>query len=173
MVINISVTDKRATTMGAPVIVCGNDDYTVKFVFDPEWAQYDAKTARFEYTRAGETKHQDVVFTGDTAPVPPLSGVHEVRVGVFTSDLRTTTPARVPCELSIRCTEGAPEDPTPSVYDQLMEKMNDQLPGALSAAERAEQAAERVKTAIDGTHDLNVVVQMVLDALPAAETEAF
>lgn len=121
MVINIEVTNKHAKVIGAPVIVCGNSDYSVKFAFDAEWDASGAKTARFVYVRDGAIRYEDIVFTGDTAEVPILANIKEVLVGVFAGDLRTTAPARIPCKLSIRCGTGAPADPTPSQYDQIME----------------------------------------------------
>lgn len=121
MHIKINIVDKYAMTEGAPVIVCGNDGYFVQFTFDEEWDGLDVKTARFVYVREGAIKHTDVVFTGDTVPVPVLANTKEVRVGVFAGDLRTSTPARIPCARSIRCGTGAPVDPTPSQYDQIMD----------------------------------------------------
>lgn len=120
MVIYVNVKDKRASVIGAPVIVCGNSGYTVEFTFDDEWAGLRVKTARFVYVQAGEVKYQDVVFEGATAVVPVLANVFEVRVGVFAGDLQTSTPAVIPCERSIRCGTGSPADPTPSQYDQIM-----------------------------------------------------
>ncbi len=120
MVIRINITDKRATPIGSPVIVCGNGDYQVVFDFDAEWSELSAKTARFVYVRGGVVQYQDVAFAGNTAEVPALADITEVRVGVFAGDLYTSTPALIPCELSIRCGTGAPDDPTPSQYDQIM-----------------------------------------------------
>lgn len=124
MFIEINVTDKHPSVIGKPVIVCGNSDYSLQFTFDAEWEGLEAKTARFAYTRDGEAKHIDVVFTGDTVKVPKLKGIHAVYVGVFAGDLHTTTPARIPCRLSIRCGSGDPEDPPQDVYDQIMALLN-------------------------------------------------
>lgn len=120
MVIKINVTNKRAALVGSPVIVCGNSGYTLEFTFDAEWSAESVRTARFVYVRDGSVQYQDVVFSGTTAQVPVLANVQEVRVGVFAGELRTSTPALIPCERSIRCGTGAPEDPTPSQYDQIM-----------------------------------------------------
>ena len=120
MVIKINVTNKRAALVGSPVIVCGNSGYTLEFTFDAEWSAESVRTARFVYVRDGSVQYQDVVFSGTTAQVPVLANVQEVRVGVFAGELRTSTPALIPCEKSIRCGTGAPEDPTPSQYDQIM-----------------------------------------------------
>lgn len=103
MVIKISIEDKRPTVIGAPVIVCGNSDYVIEFTFDDEWSSEPARTARFVYVKAGAIKFQDVEFTGNAVSVPILAAIREVMVGVYAGDLRTTTPARVPCEFSILC----------------------------------------------------------------------
>jgi hypothetical protein len=124
MNIKINIENKHALVDGTPIIVCGNSDYTIQFTFDAEWETLDAKTARFVYVQNGKITYTDVVFTGEIAAVPILANTREVRVGVFAGDLHTTVPARIPCELSIRCGTGAPADPTPSQYDQIMELLN-------------------------------------------------
>lgn len=120
MLIQVNVTNKHAQVLGTPTIVCGNSDYKIQFTFDGEWNTGAAKTARFVYMNGGSVDYTDVVFTGDTVDVPILSNTRTVRVGVFEGNLHTTTPAVIPCELSIRCGTGAPVDPTPSQYDQIM-----------------------------------------------------
>ena len=121
MSILVRIVEKHAAPVESPLIVCGNSGYQIRFLFDEEWNAGAAKTARFVYVSGGTVHHIDVVFVGDTVNVPVLSNVYQVRVGVFEGDLRTTTPAVIPCEPSIRCETGAPEDPTPSQYDQIME----------------------------------------------------
>ena len=127
MVIKINVTNKRAVLVGSPVIVCGNSGYTLEFTFDAEWSAESVRTARFVYVRDGSVQYQDVVFSGTTAQVPILANIKEVRVGVFAGDLHTSTPALIPCEKSIRCGTGAPEDPTPSQYDQIMALLSEDV----------------------------------------------
>lgn len=122
--IEIKIENKRATAEGSPVIVCGNKDYWIEFSFDGEWEPEGLKTARFVYLQDGEVKYTDVPFTGSAVTVPVLSNIKEVMLGVFADDIRTTTPARIPCELSIRCGTGAPADPTPSQYDQIIALLN-------------------------------------------------
>lgn len=118
--ISVNVTNKRAIPEGGKVIVCGNSGYTLTFTFDEEWADYETKTARFAFFKDGEARHIDRVFSGAAVAVPVLSGIHFVMVGVFAGDLQTTTPAKIPCETSILCFEGAPEDPPEDVYNQIM-----------------------------------------------------
>lgn len=124
MYIAINISNKHALVQGTPSIVCGNDSYIINFTFDEEWTGQEYKTARFVYVQDGEVKYTDVVFTGTLVEVPPLLNTREVMVGVYAGDLQTSTPARIPCEPSIRCGTGAPEDPTPSQYDQIMELLN-------------------------------------------------
>ena len=124
MAIDIEIKAKRAAAIGEPTIVCGNNDYVIQFIFDEEWNGLDVKTARFVYVQGGMVKKTDVVFTGDTVLVPVMANTREVLVGVFAGDLRTSSPARIPCEPSIRCGTGAPADPTPDVYDQIMALLN-------------------------------------------------
>ena len=119
--IRITVREKTATLSVPATLVCGNSDYTVRFLFDSEWDAYIAKTAEFRFWRDGERKRAEVLFEGDTVSVPILRDIDEVEIGVYAGDLHTSTPARVPCARCI--TDGAPvhDPPAPDVYDQLME----------------------------------------------------
>lgn len=120
MLIKIDIANRKATLQDAPVLVCGNSTDQVEFNFDEEWNKYTAKTARFVYVREGVVAFQDVPFTGNTANIPALANITEVRVGVFAEDIITTTPAVVPCEKSIKCGTGAPEAPSEDVYCKIM-----------------------------------------------------
>lgn len=111
MVIRINISNKRARVEGSPVIVCGNRGYFIEFAFDAEWDGHDEKTARFVYVQDGVTKYRDVPFSGNTVEVPPLSGVTDVRVGVYAGGLCMTTQTRIQCEPSVRCGTGSPADP--------------------------------------------------------------
>lgn len=119
--IQISVTEKIAKVRDAPVIVCGNSDYTIQFTFDSEWDDYEEKTAEFRYWRSGEKKRSEVLFSGDTVSVPILRDIDEVEIGVYAGNLRTSTPARIPCARSITDGDAVHDPPTPDVYNQLME----------------------------------------------------
>lgn len=116
---NITVRNKIATKTDNVAYVCGNSDYVINFDFDSEWDAYDTKTARF----AHDGQHTDVVFSGNQCNAPIITNTYAFHVGVYAGDLHTTTAARVPCRKSILCGAGAPDDPTPDVYDQLMERM--------------------------------------------------
>lgn len=101
--ISINVRNKRATPEGVTTIVCGNSDYEIRFSFDSEWDSFLNKTARISYQKNGQELHQDVAFSGSSCPVPVLTGVTQIMVGVYAGDLHTTTPAIIPCETSILC----------------------------------------------------------------------
>lgn len=144
--IKIQVIDKKATVIGTPVIVCGNSDYTATFTFDGEWSLTGPKTARFVYVRDGVAKHEDVAFSGNVVAVPVLENVAFVDVGVFAGNLCTTTPARVPCKKSILCGSGAPHDPTPDIYDQIMKLFEDlAAAGGFGATEAQARQIEKNK----------------------------
>lgn len=124
MVIKINIANKRPTVDGTPIIVCGNSDYTIEFTFDAEWTAAGIKTARFVYFSKGKVKHQDVNFTGNTVAVPIISNTTQVKVGVYAGELRTTTPAVIPCDLSILCGSGEPAIPTPEEDARIMQLLN-------------------------------------------------
>lgn len=161
MLINIDIAQKRPQVDGTPVIVCGNNGYQIRFTFDEEWAGLDYKTARFVFVEAGKPRHIDVPFAGDTVDVPVLVEVGFVLVGVYTDFLKTTTPAKIPCEYSIRCKSGeGVEAPTPELYDRMMEMYNrvggyqsDAIQAAKTAAAAnasAQEAASVAQEAIGG-----------------------
>lgn len=125
MKIEIKVENKRPIVSGSPVIICGNNDYTIGFIFDEEWSEYEVKTARFSYTRNGESLYEDKVFTGTECEIPVLYDIFEVRIGVYAGDIRTTTPAYIPCEKSITCSGGTHEEPDEDVYNQILDLCNE------------------------------------------------
>jgi hypothetical protein len=121
-IINVTVANRVATYHRRDgAIVCGNSDYQIRFVFDAEWEEHPTKTARF--ITGGEPV--DVEFTGDTVTAPVLQGIRSVKVGVYAGNLRTTTSALIPCELSILCGGGEPKEPTSSLYAEIMEALNE------------------------------------------------
>lgn len=118
---NISITVKnKVARADRAIIVCDNSDYTAVFGFDDEWDAYDTKTARF--VSCG--KYTDVVLTGNECPIPRIKDTRSLTVGVYAGDLHTTTPAYISCVPSILCGNGIPADPTPDVYNQIMELLN-------------------------------------------------
>lgn len=121
-IISIKVRDRIAVTESDEPYICGNTDYVVQFDFDEEWDAYDAKTARFTH----DGMFQDVVFSGNSCPVPAITNAYEFYVGVYAGDLWVTTAARVLSKKSVLCENAAPEKPPESVYNKIMEMLNEQ-----------------------------------------------
>lgn len=115
--INITVAHKVAVS-DTQFIVCDNSDYTVHWTLDAEWSAYDTKTMRTIYMDGTFT---DKVFNGDTIALPVCTVPGVVQIGLFAGDIRTSRVAIMRALPSVRSAAGAPADPTPDVYDQLME----------------------------------------------------
>lgn len=127
--LNVTITNKVAVySKRGGDIVCGNDDYQIRFNFDAEWDAYSSKTARFSWNG----QYKDVDFTGDTVTVPALFNTSVLLVGVYAGDISTTTRARITCVPSVLCgTVVAGAGSGETYYNE-----------AKAAAERAEAAAE-------------------------------
>lgn len=107
------------------VIVCGNSDYTIKFLLDAEWEGKTAKTARFVFKNdKGGLSYKEKAFVGDTVEVPILTDITFVYVGLYSGDLVTTTPATIKCKRSILCGTSEHEEPSEDVYNQILELIN-------------------------------------------------
>lgn len=119
--IRISVRNKIATVTKDALYVCGNTDYVVAFDFDAEWDDFDIKTARFIH----DGEFTDVVFSGNQCEIPAIFDVFGLKIGVFSGDLSTTTPVYIRAVKSILCDDEPPADPTPDVYGQIMEAVNE------------------------------------------------
>lgn len=115
--INITVAHKVAVS-DTTTIVCDNSDYTVHWTLDDEWSAYDTKTMRTIYINGTFT---DRVFSGNTITLPVCTVPGAVQIGLFAGDIRTSRVAILRALPSVRSAAGAPADPTPDVYDQLME----------------------------------------------------
>lgn len=140
--LHISVVNKIATYQKRDGdIVCGNSDYQIKFTFDDEWNAYDKKIARFIW--GGQ--FQDVEFTGDTCPVPILSGVTLCEVGVYAGELSTTTSAFIGCKPSILCQPASPSVENDKYW------ANEARKYAEEAKEAAEEAASEALAELEPT----------------------
>lgn len=122
--IDIIIRNKTASAVNPPCIVCGNSDYNVKFNFDDEWQAHNNKIGVFAYNRDGEWQSEKVLFEGDTCPVPALHGVRSVWIGVTAGDVRTSTPADVPCRMGATDFSDAPEKPSEDIWGQILDKLN-------------------------------------------------
>lgn len=118
--INITVTDKRPVCTAGTTVVCDNSDYIVHWDLDEEWSAYDSKTMRVVYM---DSTYTDTVFAGDSVALPPVTVPGVVQIGLYAGDIHTSRMALLRALSSVRSASGAPANPTPDVYDQLMERM--------------------------------------------------
>lgn len=123
--IDIIIRNKTASAVNPPCIVCGNSDYNVKFDFDEEWQAHNNKIGVFAYNRCGEWQSEKVLFEGDTCPVPALHGVRSVWIGVTAGDVRTSTPADVPCRMGTTDFSDTTEKPSADVWGQILAKLDE------------------------------------------------
>ena len=123
--IDIIIRNKTASAVDPPCIVCGNSDYNVKFDFDDEWQAHNNKIGVFAYNRCGEWRSENVLFEGDTCPVPALHGVRSVWIGVTAGDVQTSTPADVPCRMGATDFSDTDEPPSADVWGQILAKLDE------------------------------------------------
>lgn len=123
MQINVEVRNRMAATTGRPYIVCGNSDYVIAFSFDSEWDAYNEKTAVFAFVKCGVRSTIEVPFSGAACYAPVLSGIDRVEIGVYAGQIRTTTPAIVPCRLSISDYTSEETTPKTDVFNDIMEQI--------------------------------------------------
>ena len=123
--IDIIIRNKTASAVNPPCIVCGNSDYNVKFNFDEEWQAHNNKIGVFAYNRCGEWQSEKVLFEGDTCPVPALHGVRSVWIGVTAGDVRTSTPADVPCRMGATDFSDTTEKPSADIWGQILDKLDE------------------------------------------------
>ena len=122
--IDIIIRNKTASAVNPPCIVCGNSDYNVKFDFDDEWQAHNNKIGVFAYNRCGEWQSEKVLFEGDICPVPALHGVRSVWIGVTAGDVRTSTPADVPCRMGATDFSDTTEKPPEDIWAQILDKLD-------------------------------------------------
>lgn len=116
--INITVTDKRPVCTAGTTVVCDNSDYIAHWDLDEEWSAYDTKTMRVIYM---DSTYTDTVFAGDSVALPPVTMPGVVQIGLYAGDIHTSRMVPLRALSSVRSAAGAPANPTPDVYDQLME----------------------------------------------------
>ena len=120
----VNVKDKIAKSEQTPVVVCGNSDYTLDITFDSEWDAYPVKTMQVVWCVNGIYGYDCTIFEGSTVQLPPIYGAAEIAIGFFAGNIRTTTPAHIPCAQCIK--DGNPMIPPPpeDVYEELLEYLD-------------------------------------------------
>lgn len=100
-----TVTDRQCTADESCNIICGNGDYTATFTFDSEWNK-PKKYARFAWNNV----YCDVEIPNGKMQVkiPVITETTILKVGVYSDDMHTTTPAYIRCTPSILCESGFP-----------------------------------------------------------------
>lgn len=121
-----------------------------RFSFTPDWDGV-IKTAIFRNQCSGVVKN--VILENDMCLVPwevLEQGDASIEVSVFGGDRITANTARFFNHMSGYSEDGsAPDDPTPDVYTQIINRMADVETAVEAAQEAAENAATRAETARD------------------------
>jgi len=139
-ILPIAIRNKQAVYTGSVPYVCSNSDYEVVFTFDAEWEEHPQKTVRF--CAGGQCVER--IITGNTCPVPVLDEGAFMQVGVYAGNLQTSTAAMIRMCGSIRSIGGAPAEPEPSVYDQIMEMLE-----SMDTSGSGGVSAEKLKAAVE------------------------
>ena len=113
------IADSSSEIVRPEHLIGDNSDYTASFSFDSEWLGV-TKTARFEMGN----EYVDVVLVNNacTIPVEVLTKGY-LSVGVYSSTM-TTTSCEVYITPSIKAIGGNVADPTPDVYNQILDAID-------------------------------------------------
>lgn len=137
-------------------LIGDNADYKATFVFDEEWNGH-IKTARFIHS--GQCV--EVILENDMCDIPlELLKSGCLKVGVYTSEM-TTTPCEVHIRASIKQENGTTPDPTPDVYAQIINMLeNFKVPD-----EQIEKAVEKYME----EHPIVPPVTVTLESITASK----
>ena len=123
MILLFTIDHQRIDTSNTRYVVTDSREYLrAKFIFTPDWDGCE-KTAIF----SGTEKAYEVLLTGDECTVPHevLGGRFGVSVFGINGDMRITTDTAYITAHQSGFAEGeTPSDPTPTVYEQLLGKIN-------------------------------------------------
>lgn len=120
--IKIAITGRVASVVALPEVVADNAEYEVDFAFDPRegWDVTLPITALFVRRDGSYTPR--IMDAGKTScTMPPQTGTNIVFVGLTQDDMRTTTPATIKVQRSIRTVAHDPlPAPSEDVYAQIL-----------------------------------------------------
>jgi hypothetical protein len=113
---------------GCQQILCGNGGYTINFLFDEEWQEYDTKTAIFV---CGKNTFYSV-FKGSICKVPEIDGGTDCYIGVVSGDFFddgnvekiSTSWLIIDALPTIGSIAQEPTDPPKDVYVEFMALLN-------------------------------------------------
>lgn len=124
-IIDITVKNKVAYVDADEAVVNGNGDIMLEFRFDDEWSDSDTKTAVFVVSDG--TAYYETIEDG-VCMLPVLYNTAYVKVGVISSDVKTSTAATIACTRCVR-DEAVTEAPIgKDAYAQLLELINRRTP---------------------------------------------
>lgn len=120
--IKIAITGRVASVVALPEVVADNAEYEVDFALDPRegWDVTLPITALFVRRDGSYTPR--ILDAGKTScTMPPQTGTNIVFVGLTQDDMRTTTPATIKVQRSIRTVAHDPlPAPSEDVYAQIL-----------------------------------------------------
>ena len=151
MEITITVRDRIASVRDAPIPepVCGNSDYVLRFDWDSEWNAFEDITCCIIcYLDDGEQRYEIPAASG-TVSLPVLHNAYAVEIGLTAGDLRTTTPARLPC---LACITDGNYEPASEEFD-VYNSMTEYIAGALRGTHTSAELAVMYQELLDHMND--------------------
>ena len=124
--VNITVKNKKALVREGESVVNGNADIKLTFTFDEEWNSIDTKTAVFVLSDG--TAYYETINDNECM-LPVLYNTAYVKVGVISSDVKTSTAATIVCEPCVKDEAIADATLGQDAYTQLLALINNRLPG--------------------------------------------
>lgn len=140
---------------GIPKIVCDNNDYEIVWELDEEWAGFEYKTMRINYSNR---KHGEVLFSGDRCFIKPVPIKGNIFFGLYAGDIHTTRPVRMVADSSIKTDGGEETEVSPDRYAQIVKELEskvDKNQGADNAGKALVVDKEGNAAPIDARSDWN------------------
>lgn len=109
---------------GIPKIVCDNNDYEIVWELDEEWAEFEYKTMRINYSNR---KHGEVLFSGDGCFIKPVPTKGNIFFGLYAGDIHTTRPVRMVADSSIKTDGGEEVGVSPDRYAQVVKELESKV----------------------------------------------
>lgn len=126
-------------------VVCYNgwdeNTYTIKWDLDKEWTKFEHLTMHVTFPDDTST---DVLFKGNTCPLPPIQSPGNTYVGLYAGNIHSTTPAKL-CAMRSTLSKGGFPPKTDAYLDVLNE-----LEGKLDKNQGAENAGKALVVGDDG-----------------------
>lgn len=120
--IKIAITGRVASVVALPEVVADNAEYEVDFALDPREGWDTALPITALFVRRDGSYTPRIMDAGKTScTMPPQTGTNIVFAGLTQDDMRTTTPATIKVQRSIRTVAHDPlPAPSEDVYAQIL-----------------------------------------------------